>query len=285
MPKPAEVVAAIEADARIEKTSCADGTMPWRIWGEGVPVALLHGGSGSWTHWIRNIEPLSTQYRVITADLPGLGDATALPKPYTAEQACRITSDGLASLLAPDEGFHLVGFSWGCTVATRVAAEHGERVRSLTLVGPAAMGAMPRGTRSRTLVKRRHGMSEAELYELNRENLARHMFYDRDKIDDLAVYTQVENTRRSRFNSPQFARTNLLYEAMKDVSAPLMTLWGEFDAPSHPDFEARRQRLAEVRPELEFHVIEGVGHWTQYEGAEAFHGLLFDWLTRHSGRE
>lgn len=284
MPKPSEIVAAIEADARIEKTPCADGEMPWRIWGHGVPVTLLHGGSGSWTHWIRNVQPLGTQYKVIAADLPGLGDATALLKPYTAQQACSITSDGLVSLLAPDEGFHLVGFSWGCTVATIVAAQHGERVRSLTLVGAAAMGAMPRATRARPLVKRRPGMTEEELLELNRKNLARHMFYDREKIDDLAVYTQFENTRRSRFNSPQFARSNLLFEAMKDVSAPLMAIWGEFDAPSHPDFEARRRRLAEVKPELEFHVIEGVGHWTQYEGADAFHALLFDWLARHSGR-
>lgn len=284
MPKPSEIVAAIEADARIEKTPCADGEMPWRIWGHGAPVALLHGGSGSWTHWIRNVQPLGTQYKVIAADLPGLGDATALLKPYTAQQACSITSDGLVSLLAPDEGFHLVGFSWGCTVATIVAAQHGERVRSLTLVGAAAMGAMPRATRARPLVKRRPGMTEEELLELNRENLARHMFYDREKIDDLAVYTQFENTRRSRFNSPQFARSNLLFEAMKDVSAPLMAIWGEFDAPSHPDFEARRRRLAEVKPELEFHVIEGVGHWTQYEGADAFHALAFDWLARHSGR-
>jgi 2-hydroxy-6-oxonona-2,4-dienedioate hydrolase len=278
---PAEIIAAIESQARTEKTPCADGEMPWRIWGQGAPVALLHGGSGSWTHWVRNIEPLSARYTVIAADLPGLGDAQALPKPHTAEQASRITGDGLVSLLPEDVGFHLVGFSWGCTVAALIAAEHGERVRSITLVGPAAMGPVPRGTRSRALLKRRPDMSKDELYELNRENLARHMFYDRRKIDDLAVYTQVENTRRSRFNSPQFARTNLLYEAMKHVSAPLLTIYGEFDAPAHPDLEARRTRLAEVKPDLEFHVVEGIGHWTQYEGVDAFNALLLDWLERH----
>ncbi|MEE9253791.1 MAG: alpha/beta hydrolase [Pseudomonadales bacterium] len=281
MPKPAEIVAAIEAKSRIQKTPCGEGQMPWRIWGQGVPVVLLHGGSGSWTHWIRNIEPLAERHKVIAADLPGLGDAGAVAKPYTAQEVGEIVRQGLISLLPQDESFHLVGFSWGCTVCTLIAADQRERVRSLTLVGPASLGSLPRGTRARPLLKRRRVMSEEELWELNRENLARHMFYDREQIDDLAIHTQVENTRRSRFNSPQFARTDVLFQAMKRVSAPLMVMWGEHDATAHPHFEARRKRLAQTKPDFELHLIEDVGHWTQYEGAQAFHSVLLDWLERH----
>lgn len=282
MPKPAGIVAAIEAKSRIEKTLCGEGRMPWRIWGHGVPVVLLHGGSGSWTHWIRNVEPLSERHQVIAADLPGLGDATALAKPYTAAQVGEIVRDGLLSLLPEDGDFHLVGFSWGCTLCTLVAADLDKRVRSLTLVGPASMGgSLPRGTRAQPLLKRRRDMTEEELWELNRENLARHMFYDRALIDDLAIHAQVENTRRSRFNSPQFAPTDVLLQALKSVSAPLMVTWGEYDATAHPHFEARRDRLAQTKPALEFHLIENAGHWAQYEGAEAFHAVLADWLGRH----
>ena len=62
---------AVEAD-RIE-TPCGDGAMVWRCWGGGPPLVLLHGGYGSWMHWIRNVLPLSRQFRVIAPDLPGHG--------------------------------------------------------------------------------------------------------------------------------------------------------------------------------------------------------------------
>ena len=26
------------------------------MWGEGRPLVLLHGGTGSWMHWVRNVE-------------------------------------------------------------------------------------------------------------------------------------------------------------------------------------------------------------------------------------
>ncbi|HEX4114045.1 MAG TPA: hypothetical protein VH020_16050, partial [Stellaceae bacterium] len=52
-----EPIAALDRVARHRETPCGDGTMVWREWGEGVPVVLLHGGYGSWQHWLRNIAP------------------------------------------------------------------------------------------------------------------------------------------------------------------------------------------------------------------------------------
>ncbi|MDB5843914.1 MAG: hydrolase-like protein, partial [Polaromonas sp.] len=54
--------------------------MVWRCWGEGAPVVLLHGGSGSWTHWIRNIPTLVACSRQVWApDLPGFADSASPP--------------------------------------------------------------------------------------------------------------------------------------------------------------------------------------------------------------
>ncbi|MEG2631610.1 MAG: alpha/beta hydrolase, partial [Comamonas sp.] len=53
---------ALQARARRVTTPIAEGgQMVWHVWGEGaggLPLVLLHGGSGSWTHWVRNIEAL-----------------------------------------------------------------------------------------------------------------------------------------------------------------------------------------------------------------------------------
>ena len=73
-------------------TPTSAGSVVWRSWGEGPPLVLLHGASGSWTHWIRNILPLAARFRVLVPDMPGFGDSEAPPEPHTA--------DGLADLLA-----------------------------------------------------------------------------------------------------------------------------------------------------------------------------------------
>ncbi|KAB2902179.1 MAG: alpha/beta fold hydrolase, partial [Burkholderiaceae bacterium] len=58
----------------------AAGEIVWHVWGErrpGVaPLVLFHGGSGSWTHWVRNIDTLVAEGRQLwVPDLPGFGDS------------------------------------------------------------------------------------------------------------------------------------------------------------------------------------------------------------------
>ncbi|MET1115858.1 MAG: alpha/beta fold hydrolase, partial [Comamonas sp.] len=47
----------------------------WRVWGTGTPLVLIHGGHGSWMHWIHNIGPLAQHFQVIVPDLVGFGDS------------------------------------------------------------------------------------------------------------------------------------------------------------------------------------------------------------------
>ena len=43
-----------------------------------------------------------------------------------------------------------------------------------------------------------------------------------------------------------------------------------------PYFDERQALLRAVQPESGFHLIEGAGHWVQYEAAEQFNALLLD---------
>jgi 2-hydroxy-6-oxonona-2,4-dienedioate hydrolase len=74
----------LRAQATRRETPCGAGATVWHVWGEArpglPPVVLFHGGSGSWTHWVRNIQPLVAAGRqVIAADLPGFGDSASPP--------------------------------------------------------------------------------------------------------------------------------------------------------------------------------------------------------------
>lgn len=140
------------------------------------------------------------------------------------------------------------------------------------------MGEMPRRIGMKPLIRRHRGMSDEEVHEANRENLARLMIYDRDRVDDLAVYLQTWNTNRARFNSPQFALSTLVLDGLAKVTAPLSVIYGEFDAPAYPNLDAREARIRAVRPDAQFQVFPGGGHWLQYEVADAFNDYCLRWL-------
>ncbi len=100
MTTPAEIVKELELRARKETTPCGDGNMVWHIWGDGPSLVLMHGGYGSWTHWVKNIEALSQHFTVYTPDTPGLGDSAMPPEPVSPDSIGAIVSEGL-NLLIP----------------------------------------------------------------------------------------------------------------------------------------------------------------------------------------
>lgn len=272
----AEPVAALANAAEILRTPCGDGSMVWRRWGQGIPLVLLHGGTGSWRHWAGNIAALAQHYQVYAADAPGLGDSDMMhhhPE-ITPESVSAIVANGLTHILPEGARFHIIGFSFGAMVATHVAAQHGARARSLTVVGPAALG-FTRPAVPLEKIRNKHGQ---ERYEANRKNLGMFMFADPARITEEAVAIQDWNTVHARFKSKGFAGSTSLREAAGRATARLTAVWGDGDVTSFPSIEARVESLRTTRPDAALHVIEGAGHWVAYEAAEAFNTLALSIL-------
>jgi 2-hydroxy-6-oxonona-2,4-dienedioate hydrolase len=264
-------VEGIAAEAQRIETPCGDGSMVWRVWGSGPPLVLLHGGYGSWMHWIRNVLVLARRFTVIAADLPGLGESATPPEPHSAEGLARIIVDGLATILPGKERFHLTGFSFGGVLGGHVAALLGDQVRSFTIVGSNGLG-LPR--QPTELERQKPGGTVEELLAIARHNLGVLMIADKDKIDDLAVYIQYKNAPRGRVRSRRFSRTDTLIQALPRVTAQLSGIWGGRDAGAYPYLDERKRVLAEIQPGLRFEIIPGAGHWVAYEAADRFNPLL-----------
>jgi len=273
---PAAIVDALARTAREVRTPCGDGAMVWRVWGAGEPLVLFHGGSGSWTHWIRNIPELSRHYELWVADIPGLGDSAMPPKPWVPATIADVVVAGLGERFPTSARLHLAGFSFGGQVAGLSAARMGDRIRSLTLIGVAALGL--RADPREPFEKVRVGMSAAEIAAVYRQNLAVLMFADPANIDSLAIHLQAENIKRARFRSRPFAPTDNLARALADVSAPLKTIWGTRDIIARPSLDARLDILRRHHPELEVRLIEGAGHWVAYEAADRFNAAMLELL-------
>ncbi len=276
-------VSDLESRADRVQTSPENGGLVYHRWqspGDGSEnVLLVHGGSGSWTHWIRNIPDLRKTFSVVAVDLPGLGDSMALAPGYTALDAVDALERSLDEAPLP-ERFHLVAFSWGCAVSSQLAMRLPHRIQSLLLIGPASIGDVPRRGLVNPLIKRRSSMSRNEIYEINRENLARLMIHDRSRIDEMAVYVQTRNTLRARFNSPQFARSTLVLDGLRELSIPVKVLYGQHDAAALPDIAAKGELLRSVKPDLHFEIIPDAGHWLQYEKNQTFNALCHQWVGR-----
>jgi pimeloyl-ACP methyl ester carboxylesterase len=244
-------------------------------------VLLVHGGSGSWLHWVRNIAFLHRHYHVVTVDLPGLGDSSALPDGYTAADAVDLFVKGTLQVMQ-GRNFHIAAFSWGCAVSSQAAVQLGKQLSSLLLTGPASLGDIPRRGTMKPLIRRTRTMSEQEVHDANRENLARLMIYDRDRVDDLAVYIQTLNTQKARFNSPQFARSKLVLDGVSQIRVPLKVVYGQFDAPGLPNIAGKQKLLESVRADVEFEIVPDAGHWLQYEQAALFNEIVLQWMMKNA---
>src|SRR5258708_8634287 len=161
-------VEGVAAEAQRFETPCGEGRLVWHVWGSGPPLVLLHGGYGSWTHWIRNVLPLSRAFTVAAPDLPGLGESATPPEPHTAEGLARIIIEGLKGVFPKHAGLHIAGFSFGGVLGGHVAAQLGDRVRAFTIVGSNCLGLVRQPTDLRRV---REHASAAETIAVARHDL------------------------------------------------------------------------------------------------------------------
>jgi 2-hydroxy-6-oxonona-2,4-dienedioate hydrolase len=265
------IVEGVAAEAQRIETPCGDGAMVWRVWGSGPPLVLLHGGYGSWTHWIRNVLVLARRFTVIAADLPGLGESATPPEPHTAEGLAAIIVEGLGIVLPKDAAPHIAGFSFGGVLGGHVAAQLGDGLRALTLVGSNGLGLVRQPT---ALQRVPASVSAEEALAVHRHNLGVLMIADPANIDELAVYIQSQNAPRGRVRSRRFSRADTLARALPLVKARLDGIWGARDATAYPHLDERARVLRSFQPGARFEVIPGAGHWVQYEAADRFNSVL-----------
>ncbi len=265
------MVGAVAARATRFESPCGDGVLAWHRWGSGPPLVLLHGGTGSWTHWIHNVLPLSETRSVWVPDMPGFGESAAPPKGAGVATIAGILADGIERLAAgPVE---LAGFSFGGLVAGNLAADRPGLVKRLVLVGAGGLGL--RDGKKLPLVAWRHLKDEAERMAAHRHNLAGLMLWDEARIDALALHIQSTNAQRSRINSGPFSRGDVLLEPLSRVKAPVDGIWGRHDTTAGGRMAEIGPILRRTWPAARLAIVEDAGHWAPYEQPERLNREIF----------
>lgn len=125
-------------DAHRSGKAGIDGVeLSWDDWGEGRPLVLVHGFTGSSTGWEDVLPGLRESTRVITYDQRGHGQSTGSGKEedYTADRLIEDLNQLLDALEVKE--CDLLGHSLGGIVAMRYALRYPSRVLSLILMDTA----------------------------------------------------------------------------------------------------------------------------------------------------
>ena len=266
-------------DVQRHETQLHGARMVWHAWGlvQHPALVLLHGGSGSWTHWVRNVATLrDAGWRVLVPDLPGFGDSD-LPAGCTDVDALPAhLHAGLQQLQASaacGDRVRVVGFSFGGMAGALWLAAHPQDAEQLVLVGAPGMGM---ATSQRVPLKGwRHLPTPEAQNQVHRHNLMALMLEWPTSLDDLALSLHAANVQRDRMPRRRLSSTDIVARALPQLQVPVSAIFGEHDA-------LYRERLSELQAAMpclaqvwgQWHTVAGAGHWVQYEAAQAFDQAL-----------
>jgi pimeloyl-ACP methyl ester carboxylesterase len=245
------------------------GDAVWHVWGRqrsdaAAPLVLLHGGSGSWTHWVRNVQYLS-QFRPVWAlDLPGFGDSDLPDDVRDADSLAPYVGQILQDTFG-GAAVDVMGFSFGGMTAGLLAAEQPGCIQQLILVGVPGLGLFGEVLPMRGMSP---DMTELQQRAVHRHNLNAMMLAHDSSIDEALIDLQQANVARDRMRRRRIAKTDVLARAQSRWTCPVHGIWGADDAL----YRGTLKQVPQILPALaSFTVIPDAGHWVMYERTDAFH--------------
>ncbi|HZP78168.1 MAG TPA: alpha/beta fold hydrolase [Pseudolabrys sp.] len=272
-PTPEQRIAEIEARGKKHFPEFAPGRrLCWHRFGDGPPLVLLHGGHGSWLHFIRNIDALAARHSLWIADMAGYGESDDMDGKPDIRDVGQAVLRSLTTLIGADTAFGIVGFSFGGLVTAQLA-NLSARVRRIALIGTAGHGGVRR--QPQPMVQWRN-LPPAEETAALKNNLASLMLTPTTVDDPLAMEVHRRSCYRTRFRSRPISRQALLPPLLATLTIPVLLIWGSEDVTIEP--EVMGPKLTQGHPEQRFTILPHTGHWAQFENHAAVNALLTEWF-------
>jgi len=241
--------------------------------GSGPALVMVHGTGGHLEAYSRNLRDLAKEFRIVLYDMAGHGHSAKPDRPYTIDYL----SDHLIAVLDAlgIEKAHLSGESLGGWVAAWAAAHHPGRIDRLVLNTPGNVTNKPEVMA---------GLKESSMKavrEASRQNVRTRvewLFHDKSLVTDelvdlrLRIYTQpgFENAMRNILAVQDWEHRRPYVWSSQwcgRIVAPTLLLWTDHDPTASVEEAAL---LEELIPGSRLEVIEGAGHWPQWEKPDQF---------------
>jgi len=249
--------------------------------GSGPTLVLLHGFIVDSRSWRRQLEDLPRDFDVIAWDAPGCGESSDPGEGFSmAEYA-----DCLAGLLKRTgvSSAHLLGLSWGGTLALEFYRRHRDRVTSLIFADTYAgwTGSLGEEEAAQRLARcLRESEMPAEGWVPQWAPAAFSSDASKSLIDDYASlmsdFHPVGFRAMSRHVAPDFR------DVLPLIEVPTLLIWGAEDSRS-PLSVAEQFRKA--IPGAKYVVIPNAGHVSNIEQPERFNAEVRGFLSGSSIKE
>ncbi|WP_283153836.1 2-succinyl-6-hydroxy-2,4-cyclohexadiene-1-carboxylate synthase [Guptibacillus hwajinpoensis] len=257
------------------------------IAGEGEPLLLLHGFTGSSENWSSFMKRWSRLYKVIAIDLIGHGESA---KPNDASQYTMESMGSylkqLLNLLGIDQ-LHLLGYSMGGRFALSFAVQYPSLIKTLILES-SSPGLFTEDQR-RERVQKDHALARRiqkegiEDFVTFWESLP--LFSSQKKLSP-SIQSEI---RKQRLSNTEIGLANSLigmgtgaqasyWSVLEKITFPVLLIVGEYDQK----FISIGKQMEKKLPQADFVQIIGAGHTIHVEEPEIFDKMVVAFLKKHA---
>ncbi|MBM4247772.1 MAG: 2-succinyl-6-hydroxy-2,4-cyclohexadiene-1-carboxylate synthase [Deltaproteobacteria bacterium] len=246
-----------------------------QVSGQGPPLVLLHGFTGSATAWGDVARGLARHRRVIAFDLPGHGAASIPRDPGHARlpEVAGALVRALAALGVDEADW--VGYSMGARTALQVAADHPDAVRALVLESgsPGIADSVERAARAAADARLAESIERDGLERFVDAWLAQPLFASQASLpDDVRAR---ERARRLDGRAAGYAASlramgtgtqEPLWERLGGVRSRTLLLAGALDVK----YCAIAHAMAAALPDARVAIVRGAGHAVHLEHPDSW---------------
>ncbi|MCK4243173.1 MAG: alpha/beta hydrolase [Dehalococcoidia bacterium] len=254
----------------------------YQLSGEGPPIILLHGFTGSHQDWALQIPVLSNKYRVMAMDHRGHGksEAPSSPDDYSISIFARDVY-GLLRHLGISKTC-IMGHSMGGFMALELALEHPEMVTALVLVDTSS-GEWEQDPEFEQIRAKLKELARTEGMEAAFEYNAAHNAMIRERFEKYPEQREVSRQRMLQtsvngyiYGGDAIWSWKPVTHRLSEIKVPALIVVGEEDAPFLKASHIMKESIADA----EMVIIPGATHSPHEEAADAFNQVVVSFLDR-----
>lgn len=223
-----------------------DTDLYYEVYGEGEPLVLLHGNSGSIKDYYQQISVLSKQYKVIAVDTRGQGKSKDTSKKDFTYKLFADDIKALADELNLDK-INIVGWSDGGNTGLEFALKYPDRLNKLVAIGA---NVFPEGVEDKLLERFTSQMKQ---------------------LNDMAPG---ETFGERRLLKIMLTEPNISKSDLNNIKSPVLVIAGDRDVikPDHTEF------ISKQIPNAEKKIYQDTTHMVPFEKPDQLNADILSFL-------